>query len=413
MNELRSPLIDPSEWCLDPQLTFLNHGSFGACPIDILDAQRRLQRDLERSPVRFYLDQLPHLLSEARSRAAGLVGAPEEGLVFVSNASEGVATALDMVEWRAGDEVIVSGDTYPACRHMLTDLSGRFGVKVRVAQAPFAGSEEEWRRAVYQAFHDEVSDRTRLILIDHITSPTALVYPVAELVALARACGAISLVDGAHAPAQLDLNLTELNPDFYTGNLHKWVMTPKSGALLYISPRWRERARPRVISHGYLAPSERRLHSLFDWVGTRDYSALCVLPQTLDWIESRVSLSSLRARNHQLAMSARELISATLWPQGGALPPASALAHMAAIPLPSSLSDLDDSSVEARPVGSASSEALHPLQRALIERSIEVPVINTAHGVMIRVSAQAYNSLDQYERLADILVELSRPAHQV
>lgn len=407
MNQLNSPLIDPGAWLLEPGLRFLNHGSFGACPREILEAQDKWRRALERSPVQFYLHHLPDLLAEARARVASVMNASPEGLVFVSNASEGVSTALHSVDWRAGDEVIVSRDSYPACRHMLSELSERLRLNVRVALTPYAVEGGSWSDAVCKAFQAVVSDRTRLILIDHITSPTALVYPVRALVKLARDVGAVSLVDGAHAPAQLDLDLISLDADFYTGNLHKWMFTPKSAAFLSISDRWRDQTRPQVISHGYLSPPAKRLHALFDWVGTRDYSALCVAPFAIDWVRRHGGFDRLRDRNNQLITSARQVISERLWPHGIELPPRHAIAHMAAIPVPDSLAGytLDEVSSSGE-VSSASDGALHPLQIALAHRRYEVPIIHTAHGLMIRISAQAYNTLDQYEQLAETLVGL-------
>ena len=182
-------------------------------------------------------------------------------MTFVCNASEGVATALDAVDWTPGDEIIISQDSYPACRHMLTVLATRYQLKISVAHTPFAGEVGLWKRHVIEAFQAQMTPRTRLILIDQITSPTALCYPVHELVQLAREHGLISLVDGAHGPGQLEINLHALSPDFYVGNAHKWLMTPKSCALFYVAPAWRERTFPRVVSHGFLAPASQRFHA--------------------------------------------------------------------------------------------------------------------------------------------------------
>ena len=210
MSEVHShtPLIDPELWHLDPALQFLNHGSYGACPKEILEVQRAIQLSMERSPVHFMLQQLPELTRKARECLSDLLSADPEHLVFVSNASEGVATALDAISWRSGDEVVLSQDSYPACRHMLTELSKRHGLKIKVALTPFAGvarsrSKSEhhqmWDQEICEAFRAQCNERTRLILIDHITSPTALIYPVRQLIELANEFGAVSLVDGAHA----------------------------------------------------------------------------------------------------------------------------------------------------------------------------------------------------------------------
>ena len=417
--EINHPLIELEEWTINPEITFLNHGSFGACPRTLLKAQRDLTDALEYDPVHFMLYQLPELIQESRLELSRFLHGRAEGFVFIENASAGVATALASIKWRPGDEVILSQDSYPACRHMLTELARRYKLVLKIAETPFALTSSEAQSlssVIVSAFRAQISERTRLILIDHITSPTALVYPARELVELARATGALSLVDGAHAPGQLALDLDRVGADFYVGNLHKWVFTPKSCAFLYVAPERRDSLLPHVISHGYLAVAQERYHALFDWTGTRDYSAACVSPRALKWIEMRCGWDRLRARNHHLVVAARALIMEALWDEPlPALPPVSALGHMAAIPLPEALARVEESRArqnredresEPKPIGSAAARALHPVQVALRARGFEVPVIHTAHGVMIRISAQAYNTLSDYQALARALCEL-------
>ena len=153
-------------------------------------------------------------------------------------------TVLNSIDWQAGDEVVVSQDSYPACRHMLTHLAQKYSFAVKVAQCPFTGFASEWNELIIDAFDQQCGPQTRLLLIDHITSPTALVYPVKKLVELAKKYGAFSLVDGAHAPGQLALDLEELQADFYVGNTHKWLLTPKSCAVLYVNPTWQAKSFP-------------------------------------------------------------------------------------------------------------------------------------------------------------------------
>lgn len=419
---LSTPSLSPDLWSLDPHLTFLNHGSFGACPREIIAEYRRYQDLLERSPVAFFVREAPALLSEARSRFARELGAPPEGLCLVTNASEGVATALAALDWVPGDEVVISRDGYGACKQMLRALAVRFGVVTRLAPTPFApvahaahvaqasaGDAEAWRRGVVRGFESVSGPKTRLWLIDHITSPTALILPVERLVARARALGVVSLVDGAHAPGHVEVDLRALSPDFYTGNAHKWLMSPKGCAALYIGEggpreeRWRERVTPLVVSHGYGAPEAQRLHALFDWTGTRDLSAWCALPHTLDWLEARGGWRALAARNRALALAARALLVEALWGSTPPpLPPEGVLGQMAAVPLPAAVVErARGASGEA-----AASVGVHPLQQWLFERGVEVPVIPAPYEGApdyIRVSAQAYNALPQYERLAGLL----------
>jgi len=412
---LTTPYLPPGEWRLDPALTFLNHGSFGACPREVLARQAGYQEALERSPVAFFVREAPALIAAARARFAELLGADEAGLCLVTNASEGVATALAALDWAPGDEVVISRDGYGACRQMLSALGARRGVVTRLAATPFAApgaGGAAWAAAAVGAFEEASGPRTRLWLIDHITSPTALVLPAAALVARARALGVVSLVDGAHAPGHAEVDLRALRPDLYTGNAHKWLLSPKGCAALWAGEegprgeRWRERLTPLVVSHGYAAPPARRLHALFDWTGTRDLSAWCALPHALDWLEARGGWRALAARNRALALAARALLAEALW--GAApppLPPEEAVGQMAAVPLPPALVE------RARALSgeAAARVGLHPLQEWLFERGIEVPVIPAPHDGApdyIRVSAQAYNALPQYERLAGLLAGL-------
>lgn len=398
------------QWPIDPSMTFLNHGSFGACPHSVLQHQTEIRLEMERSPVRFNLTKLPHLLQAARDSISVHIGADSQSFVFVNNASEGVATALNCIDWQAGDEVVISQDSYPACQHMLDHLAKHYGIVIKQALTPFGG--EQWTHRVFNAFKAQCSQHTRLILIDHITSPTALIYPVKALIRLAKKIGAISIVDGAHAPGQLALDIEgDLQPDFYTGNAHKWMMTPKSVAILYVAPHWRERITPLVISHGYLAEPSERFQALFDWTGTRDYSAIISLPKTIEWIlEQYESFDQLRHRNHELLVKARRFIIDQLWSQQSLRPhhpPLEALGHMAAILLPPSLADYVRPELNSdEPLSSASAGRLHPLQLKLWSEGFEVPIITTSHGVIIRISVQAYNDLSQYQALSRTLLRL-------
>jgi isopenicillin-N epimerase len=280
---------------------------------------------------------------------------------------------------------------------------------VRIAETPFGvkdpkapGAYERWSKQVVEAFEAQCSPETRLLLIDHITSPTALVFPVQELIELAVHQGALSLVDGAHAPGHVRVNLSELSPDFYIGNAHKWLMSPKSCAALYVGERWRSQLSPLVISHGYDASPERRLHAQFDWTGTRDLSAWVTLPATLDWLERHGGWQSIVARNHELIIKARASLVRQMWGDAEpSLPPEQALGQMASIPVPAELT------AKARLAIGCST--LHPLQEWLFQRSVEVPVIPspyTGAPDLLRISAQAYNTLADYERLAERLSEL-------
>ena len=414
--DLENPLIAKDQWLIEPKLRFLNHGSFGACPIEILEHQSHLRAQMESSLVRYNLCELPKAIEQAKQSLTSILGCAPQDLCFVSNASEGVMTILNSIDWKAGDEVIISQDSYPACRHMLTHLSLKHDLVIKIAQTPFGAvaneSLQEWNTRVLQAFADLCTSNTRLLLIDHITSPTALVYPVKDLITLAKKWNALSLVDGAHAPGQLALDLTSLQADFYVGNTHKWLLTPKSCAVLYVNPKWQNKIFPLVLSHGYLAEPESRFQALFSWTGTRDYTPMITIPKTIAWLNKHGGLDHIRQRNNKLCAQARQLLIQALWYDEAskntpALPPIQSIAHMAAIPLPQDLANFPLHKLNhPSPSSSASASRIHPLQQALWTLDYEVPIIETAHGTLLRISAQAYNSLDEYQALAHTLIEL-------
>ncbi len=399
MTRSRHGAGDPATaWSLDPEITFLNHGSYGACPRAVLEAQAVWRARLEAEPVRFFEEEYLPALDEARRRVARFVGADPEGLVFVPNATTGVNTVLRALPLGPGDELLTTDHVYPACRNALEETAQACGARLVVAELPLpiTGPDD-----VLEALDRAASDRTRLLLVDHVTSPTAVVFPVARIVAEFRRRGVPVLVDGAHAPGMVDLDVTALGADFCTGNLHKWVCAPKGAGFLVLAPAWRERIRPLVISHGARTrPAGRsRLLAEFDWTGTFDPSAWLAAPAALDFLDRIVEggVAEVRRRNRALARRARALVAARL----GVEPPCpdEMLGSMAALPLP-----------PARELP-ADGEA-DPLHRALRARhGIEVPVFPwpAPPRRLVRLSAQLYNRLEQYERLADALAtELRR-----
>lgn len=385
-------------WTLDPEVDFLNHGSFGACPRPVLEEQARLRGRLERGPVRFFVDALPGLLDEARAALAAFLGADPEGLAFVRNATSGVNTVLRSLRLEPGDELLVSDHEYNASRNALDFAAERTGARVVEVSVPFplAGPD-----AVVEAFLGGVTDRTRLALFDHVTSPTGLVLPAARLVAALRERGVESLVDAAHAPGMLDLDLEALGAAYYTGNCHKWVCTPKGSAFLYVRADRRDAIRPLAISHGANAPTDRRtrFRNEFDWGGTDDPTPWLVIPAAIELLGGLLpgGWPALRARNRALALEARALLGDAL----GVAPPCpdAMIGSLATLPLPPRREPL--------PAGWDLARGL-PLHRRLLERGIEVPVFPwpALPGRALRVSAQVYNARPQYERLAAALGEL-------
>jgi isopenicillin-N epimerase len=378
---------------LDPDVTFLNHGSFGSCPRPVRARQDELRERLERAPVRFLYRELDPLLDEARAALAAFLGAAPADLVFVNNATSGVNAVLRSLRFAPGDELLTTNHAYNACRNVLDWVAARAGARVVVAEVPFPLEHED---QVVDAVLAAASPRTRLALIDHVTSPTGLVFPVRRLVPALEAAGIDVLVDGAHAPGMLPLDLFALDAAYYTGNCHKWLCAPKGAGFLVTRRDRQEGLVPPVISHGLNAErtDRSRYHLLFDWTGTTDPSAVLSVPTALSYLGSLRpgGFAELRAENHALAVAGRRLLLERL---GRPVPcPEEMLGSLAAIPL-----------------GPGNPYALH---HALIDRHrIEVPVFPWPGGAdrVLRFSAAVYNELSDLERLAQaLLTELPRPA---
>ncbi len=391
-----SPLA--AHWTLDPAVTFLNHGSYGACPIPVLAAQSELRARLERQPVQFFHRDYQGLLDAARQRLAAFLNADPAGLAFVPNATTGVNTVLASLPLAPGDELLTTDHVYGACRNALARAAARAGARLVVARVPFPLSGPD---AVVDAVLGAVGPQTRLALIDHVTSPTALVLPVERLVPLLAERGVDTLVDGAHAPGQRPLDLAALGAAYYTGNAHKWLCAPKGAGFLHVRADRRADLRPLVTSHGATAPATRasRFHLEMDWTGTADPTPFLAIPAALDFLGGLLDggWPALYHANRALALDARNLLCEAL----ALRPPApdAMLGAMASLPLPA------DAGAPDGPLPN------DPLQdRLLAEHAIEVPVTRWPSGRqrVLRVSAQAYNSRAQMEALAAAVAGLLR-----
>lgn len=372
-------------WDLEPGVTFLNHGSFGACPRVILEHQEKLRRRMEAQPVRFMMQELPDLLDQARAELAEFLRCSSEDLVFVQNATGGVNAVVQSFPLQRGDEILTTNHDYNACRNALKVAAERVGAELRVVHVPFPISSPG--QAV-EAVLGAVNEKTKLVLLDHISSPTALIFPVEELVPILESRGIAVVVDGAHVPGQLDVDLGTLRPSFYTGNLHKWLCAPKGCAFLYARGDRREYLRPTTTSHGenYRRDGRSVFHDRFDWCGTIDYSAFLCAGQSIRWCEGLMpgGIAALQERNHTLAVEARRILAAALEVEVPC--PEEMLGSMAALPL----------------VGSEKwVRGKDPLKLRLWEHHrIEVPVMFWNDQRWLRISAQAYNSIAQYEFLS-------------
>jgi isopenicillin-N epimerase len=382
-------------WLLDPSVTFLNHGSFGACPKVVLAKQAELREQLEREPVRFMVRELEPLLDDARNTVAEFVGSDPESIAFVPNATAGVNAVLRSLDLDKNDELLVTSHEYNASRNALEYVAGLVGAKVVAVDIPFPiRSSDEIVERVLAA----VTGRTRLLLIDHITSQTGLIFPIAQIIEELNQRGIDTLVDGAHGPGMLPLNLDALGAAYYTGNFHKWVCAPKGAAFLYVRKNRRLGIRPVVISHGANAKrtDRSRFHLEFDWPGTFDPTPCLSVPTALQFLASLVDggWPEVMRRNHELALRARDLLCTRLGIETPA--PDDMLGSMAAVPLP-----------EGKPY--VPTLYGDPLQDALFyDYNIEVPLHPWPYQPkrVLRVSAQLYNEIGDYEKLADALDEL-------
>ncbi|HIF40722.1 MAG TPA: aminotransferase class V-fold PLP-dependent enzyme [Planctomycetes bacterium] len=381
-------------WDLDPDVRFLNHGSFGACPRVVMEEQVRLRAELEREPVLFMARRLEGYLDEAREALANFVGADSSDLVFVPNASTGVNAVLRSLAFEAGDELLVTNHGYNACSNAARFVCERAGAAVTVADIPFPLQSEQ---QVLDAVLAKVTPRTRLLLIDHITSPTGLVLPIARIVRELRERGVETLVDGAHAPGMLELNIEAIGAAYYTGNCHKWLCTPKGSALLHVRKDLQESVRPTVISHGANSPraGRSRFQVEFDWVGTDDPTAFLVIPTAIEFFNSLVDggWPTIWDRHKCQALAARELLCDAL--DVPAPSPPEMIGALASVPLPPG--------DQGAPSGAWD---VDPSQRVLFEmHAIEVPIMSwpAPPGRLLRVSAQLYNTMQPYRDLAQLL----------
>ena len=387
-------------WRLDPTVTFLNHGSYGACPEPVLAVQRAWRDRLEAEPVQFLTYDLPALLDEARRTVGGFLGADPAGLAFVPNATTGVNTVLQSLRFEPGDELLTNDHEYNATINAMRAVAARDGARVVVAPLPFPiASAAEARDAILGA----VTERTRLVLVSQVTSSTALILPVADLVAELERRGIDTLVDGAHAPGMIAFEVDALGAAYWTGNGHKWLCGPKGTALLWVREDRRERIHPLVVSHGANAPlaGRARFRHEFDWVGTTDPTGFLTLPAAIDWMAAEAGPDgggwpAVMAANHALALEGRDILASALGVEAPA--PDSMLGSMATLFVPG-VTDV------------AAAEVLGARLRA--DDRIQVPIggwpvpaavrDGSAPRVVVRISAQRYNERADYERLASAL----------
>lgn len=378
-------------WLLNRGVTYLNHGSFGACPRYVMEYRSRLLSEIESEPMDFLVRRLPGELSAQITTLESFLGAGPGTIVLTDNTTTGINSVIKSIRFMPGETVLLSSQAYFSTRNALNEAVSRAGAHVRTIPftVPVSGPEEVLRQLM-----GSVDGTVRYAVLDHISSPTGMVFPLAEAVGVLSGEGIEVIADGAHGPGHTQLSLSELGCAWYVGNCHKWLCSPRSCAILYTRPDMKGMTAPAVTSHvpGDFLPGPDPLRVMFDWSGTPDPSPRLCVRKSIDYMATMHpgGWDGIIRRNTGLARQARSLL---LEATGSEAPfPDSMVGCMASVRLP----DLDHTG--PRPI-----DWFDPLQQALRDRGIEAPVIQCSAGRFLRVSAQLYNYPAQYEHLAEVL----------
>ena len=382
------PLYQPELWPLQPDIAHLNHGSFGAVPLPVMAVQQERRERMDANPVGFFRRELQPSLDLARSVVGGFLGSDPLGVAFVQNTTSAASSVLAAVALAPGDEVVVTDHVYGAVWFAVEKAALRAGASVVSVSVPLAASDDEVVGAVVGA----VTSRTRLVVVDHISSATAKLFPVARIVAAARERGAAVFVDAAHAPGMLPVDVGSLGADFWAGNFHKWPCAPRGSAGFYVAPRWRDAVSSFPV--GWREP-EGFPHT-FTQPGTADLSGWLAVPAALEFFES-FGWAAVRGRNSALARYGQRVVAEALGVDLAGMPGKGTGGDglsMRLVPLP------------GVPAQLAAADALR--DRIADDARIETAINVWGGQVLLRLSAQLYNSEAQYERLALVLREFLR-----
>jgi isopenicillin-N epimerase len=365
---------------LDPGYSHLNHGSFGAVPISVQRAQQRLREELDANPVRFFVNGLADRIAHTRRHLASFLGADPDGSALVDNATTGVAVVLNSLDLGPGDEIVMTDHGYGALRLAVDSLARRTGAVCRTVALSMAPGDDEVVDGVLAA----VSGRTRLVIVDQVTSPTARVFPVEKIVATLRGSSIPVLVDGAHVPGVLPARVDDIGADFWVGNFHKWAYAPRGTALLTVAAPWRQRIQPLVVSWLDAAGFPANV----EWHATADYTPWLAAPAGL-YVLRTLGVDAVREHNATLAAYAQQVIGAALGVKAADLPGSGGAVAlpMRVVPLPPGVATDETSAAALR----------HRISDGL---AVEIAVKGRRGCGLLRLSAQVYNTAEEYERLA-------------
>lgn len=378
--------MNPAQFLLDSNITFLNHGSFGACPQPIFAEYQRFQRELESDPVHFIQKKLPVYLKQAKAPLAEFIGCNPKDFFFVPNPTVAINTVMRSLQLQPGDEILATNHEYGAMDrtwHFYCKKSGAKYVRQPIT-LPVVSKEQ-----MIAEFWKGYTSKTKVVFLNHISSSTALIFPVKEICDKAQELGLITIIDGAHVPGHIDLNLTELNPDFYTGTLHKWMLAPKGSSFLYVKKEFQDDIDPLVVSWGYesLAPGESRFLDYHEYQGTNDHSAFLCTPTVINFLKENDWKAKSEACK-QIVLDNYQRFCDLLQTQPIAPITSEFLGQMASIPVktskPAELKDL-----------------------LYDQYKIQIPVMPLNDKVYLRYSINAYNTQEDlevlYRALEDIL----------
>lgn len=380
---------------LDPTIAYLNHGSFGACPDQVVAAQQGHRDRIEADAMQFYLYDLWPMVDRSREALGKLIHAQTRDIVFVNNATTAVATVLHNIKLEAGDEMIVTNFEYPACVNNMQFVADRCGAKVVVAELPWVGMDED---SVVDAIVSKVTARTKLVLVSLITSATAVRLPVERIIRELKALGVETLLDAAHGPGCVAMDVDGWGAAYTTGNGHKWLCSPKGVAFLHVRNDLQDGFRPLVLSNHAQTlevSSERTKRSAmnheFDYMGTDDRTAVLSIADSIECLESMMAggIGAIMAHNHAMCLESRALLCGLLGTE--LVVPESMIGPLAVI-------DVRSGSMEPRELR----------ERLFSEHRIETMIVPspTSGELMVRVSPQVYNTIEQYAYLGESILKV-------
>ena len=385
-----------NQFLLDKKITFLNHGSFGACPIKIFNEYQSWQKKLENQPVKFldqYRDFGPNM-KNVRKILSQKINCNSNNLAPVVNATTGLNAIIKSIQFNKGDEVLISNHEYGALEKTWQFIKTKYKIKIKVVKVTLPLNSED------QFIHDftkKFNNKTKILFLSHITSPTALLFPIKKLIRLARQKKIITIIDGAHAPGHIDLNLNTLNADFYSGNCHKWMMSPKGAAFMWSSSKYKNHLDPLIVSHGWNkknksinqkgALGNSRFIDMFEYNGTKDPAAWLSVPASIRYINDLKNKKLFKTKSNVLyeyALKLSKTFKMPLLADRKFLPPL-----MISLPIPK-VNELE-------------------FQRKLYKNyNIEIPIIPWEDKSFARISYQLYNSIKDLEKLEYALKKLLR-----